>query len=325
MKSFTKILLSAILLLCTIIPAKAVSDAFDFDLRAYANNYLKTHNMTAAQLSKLKAKADAGDYDAQFVYWIIDNYFPQGKKSQESARYLFIPAKQGHAKAQYVAGSLLLTAQRKGRKGTEADAKNYLTASANQNFHHAQYLLGESYALGDWGSKDYNQALSLFRKAAAQGNANAMLKLGAMYKLGMGVDKNLTEAANWYLKAAKLGATNAQNTIAYSYYNGTGIERNYDEAFKWGLKAAQSGNVNSQALIGLMYMMGQGCALDFDESEKWFTKAADKGNETAINGLYLLGDKLYNLNDLAKAKLIMEKAAQKGCAPAKEFLQTQFQ
>lgn len=94
MKSFTKLLLSAILLLCTITQAKAISDALEFDRKAYANNYLKAHNMTAAQLTKLKAKAESGDIDAQFVYWIIDNYFPQGKKSQESARFLFQPAKK---------------------------------------------------------------------------------------------------------------------------------------------------------------------------------------------------------------------------------------
>lgn len=325
MKSLAKLLLSAFLLLSTITQAKAGSDALEFDVKAYANNYLKAHNMTVANLTKLKSKADAGDSDAQFVYWIIDNCFPQGKKSQESTKYIFLAAKQGHAKAQYIAGSTLLDVMRTGKHDHDDFIKSYLTASANQNFHHAQYLLGETYLMGDWGSKDYNQALTLFRKAAAQGNANAMAKLGAMYELGIGVEKNITDAANWNLKAAKLGHVGAQNMIAWAYANGKGIEKNDNEAFKWGLKAAQSGNHRAQSLVGLLYMSGRGVTANFVESEKWLTKAADKGNGTAIDGLYLLALKYYLKDNDAKGKQLMEKAAQKGHAKAKEYLQEHYQ
>jgi TPR repeat protein len=56
---------------------------------------------------------------------------------------------------------------------------------------------------------DAKKALSLYQKAAEQGNDVAMVSLGMMYYRGMGVSQNSEEAIKWWKKARKKGNENA--------------------------------------------------------------------------------------------------------------------
>jgi TPR repeat protein len=58
------------------------------------------------------------------------------------------------------------------------------------------------------------QAMQLFQKAAAQGNAVAESNIGALYKNGMGVTRDYNQAMQWYQKAAAHGFTGAEANIA---------------------------------------------------------------------------------------------------------------
>ena len=61
---------------------------------------------------------------------------------------------------------------------------------------HAQQVLLNS------GPSDAGRAVTLYRRAAARGNALAEYNLGFCYESGMGVTADKTEAAAWYRKAA---------------------------------------------------------------------------------------------------------------------------
>ena len=54
-------------------------------------------------------------------------------------------------------------------------------------------------------AKDYKQALTWYRKAAAAGNADAMYSLGEAYEHGMGVRDDIQQAVNWYDQATLHG------------------------------------------------------------------------------------------------------------------------
>jgi TPR repeat protein len=54
-------------------------------------------------------------------------------------------------------------------------------------------------------SKDYAEAVRLYRLSAAQGHAFAQNNLGVMFETGQGVAKDRAEAIRWYRLAAAQG------------------------------------------------------------------------------------------------------------------------
>ena len=73
----------------------------------------------------------------------------------------------------------------------------------------AQHDLGVLYAAGEGVAQDFGEALSWWRKAAAQGNAAAQYNIGAE---GWGVPPNKREAVSHWWQAAEQGHSGAQYT-----------------------------------------------------------------------------------------------------------------
>lgn len=65
-----------------------------------------------------------------------------------------------------------------------------------------QYEAGEAYFFGTLVRQDYSKAVAWYRKAAAQGYADAMLRLAHMYKYGQGVARDETKALEFTNMAA---------------------------------------------------------------------------------------------------------------------------
>ena len=86
-------------------------------------------------------------------------------------------------------------------------------------------------------TKDYAEAVKLYRKAAEQGHAKAQYNLGWMYRNGYGVPQDYTEALKWYRKAADQGHAGSMNNIGYLFEKGNGVPQNYQTAKEWYLKA----------------------------------------------------------------------------------------
>jgi len=165
------------------------------------------------------------------------------------------------------------------------------------------------------------EAVNLFRKATAQGNADAQNNLGVAYFNGQGVAKDEAKAVKWFRKAADQGDANAQNNLGVAYANGQGVAKDYAEAVKWYRKAADQGDANPQNNLGAAYANGQGVAKDYAEAVKWFRKAADQGDAYAKNNLgaaYANGHGV--AKDEAEAVKWFRKAAAQGNANAKESL-----
>ena len=62
-------------------------------------------------------------------------------------------------------------------------------------------------------AQDYEQAVSWYRKAAAQGLASAQNDLGRMYEYGYGVAQDYVKAIACYRKAAEQEYGNSYNFV----------------------------------------------------------------------------------------------------------------
>ncbi len=166
--------------------------------------------------------------------------------------------------------------------------------------------------------KDYKGGMTLYLKAAEQGNAEAQACIGVLYESGIGgVTKNYQEAMRWFLKAAEKGNAMAQSIIGGNYLEGWGVTKNYQEAMKWYLKAAEQGDAIAQNQIGAMYFSGLGRTIDYQEAVKWFLKGAEQGEGTAqnnIGSMYQYG--LGVARDYQEAMKWYLQAVEHGCPSA---------
>ena len=131
------------------------------------------------------------------------------------------------------------------------------------------YQLGRAYD----SKKDFRSALVQYRKAAAQGYADAQFALGFMYDKGRGVPQNYGEALKWYRKAAEQGDIVAQYFLAEKYFMGEGAPQDYGEASKWCRKLAEQGHAHSQFNLALMYSTGLGVRQDYVQAHMWVNLA----------------------------------------------------
>lgn len=99
------------------------------------------------------------------------------------------------------------------------DAKNYKkavqlwSASAEQGYPEAQFLVGSMYNAGYGVPKDYEKAMYWFRKAAHQGDAQAQFGIGNLYGDGLGVEKNYIIARMWFAISANGGNDRAEYNL----------------------------------------------------------------------------------------------------------------
>jgi len=101
---------------------------------------------------------------------------------------------------------------------------------------------------------DHRAAISLWEKAATQGDSNAQFYLGVAYSER--VERNLPLAAAWYRKAAEQGLSAAQNGLGAMYMTGNGVDRDLVQAHMWFNLAATHGDEkapkNREAVAGQM-------------------------------------------------------------------------
>ena len=93
-----------------------------------------------------------------------------------------------------------------------------------------------------YASKNYTQALKLYKPLALKGEASAQSSLGFMYERGQGVTQDYAEAIKWYKLAAEQGYAYAQNNLGVMYERGQGVIQDYVTAHMWYNLATAQGN-----------------------------------------------------------------------------------
>lgn len=93
------------------------------------------------------------------------------------------------------------------------------------------------------------EAVALFRQAAAQKSAGATASLGVMYATGRGVERDYEAAMRYYQAAARMGSAHGIEGIGVLYANGQGVERNMNEALAHWMVAAAAGDEDAMKLL----------------------------------------------------------------------------
>ncbi len=220
--------------------------------------------VSAAEISDIQKKADAGDSAAQYS---LGRAYESGNG---------IPKRTDQAAIWY-------------RK------------AADQGNEKAQNSLGVLYWLGDGVEKDKAEAVRWYRKAARQGNANAMFNLGAAYYNGegVGVSDNLADA--WFLLSSEAGNTGGQEavkrsqqehsrwtfneafvTIGQMYEKGEDLPKNLQFAARWYRKAAEQGYGEAMISLAALYLN----ASDYGQARPWCEAAV---KQKLPGGYYCLG------------------------------------
>lgn len=276
-------------------------------------------SFTPEAVKEYKAKADAGDAEAQYLY---SSALANGKGVAEDLPQAFIYAKkaadQGYERALrrvglgYERGWGIET---NSAKAAECYSRfvTWATKAAEQGDANAQYNIGQCCFSGDGVAKDMKEAVKWWRKAAEQGLAYAQCNLGFCYDTGHGVEKDAKESVKWYRKAAEQGLADAQGNLGWHYFTGNGVGKDEVEAVKWYRKAAEQGDAFAQCSMGVCYDNGYGVEKDEKESVKWYLKAAEQGLARAQ---WFIGNCYYNGDGVEKnEKEAMEwwrKAAEQG-------------
>jgi TPR repeat protein len=188
-------------------------------------------------------------------------------------------AKQGDPEAQVQLGMIYRDGE--GVTKNYQEAVKWFAKAAEQGHARGQAALGGMYYDGQGVSQDYEQAALWFRKAADQGHPMAQNNLGWMYENGQGVAQKHEEAVKWYLKAVEQDLDLAQANLGALYYSGYGVSQDYKEAFKLFRRAAEQNCGIAQLNLGDMYWWGQGVSQNADEAMKYYRLAADNGVEEA--------------------------------------------
>ena len=105
----------------------------------------------------------------------------------------------------------------------------------------AQYGLGLAYDIGRGVAPDPIAACAWYRRAGEAGHATAAFSAGQMYENGRCGPRDAAQAARWYGRAAAAGMARAQFNLAQLYANGDGVPRNPEQASAWYRLAAANG------------------------------------------------------------------------------------
>lgn len=147
-------------------------------------------------------------------------------------------------------------------------------------------------ALDAYNNKDYETALPIWRKLAAEGDANAQYALGVAYFKGQGISRDLSESMKWFERAANSGNVQAMFNLGAAYWEGNGTRQSYAEAVEWWEKSAAAGQSAAQYNLGLAYYLGKGAEQDLDQALKWIRQAAENGHTGAQEVLRVIEKEL---------------------------------
>jgi uncharacterized protein len=192
-------------------------------------------------------------------------------------------------------------------------------SKAQQENVNDQYKLGLKYYNGQGVSKNNVEAMKYFKKAAAQGHADAQYKLGRMYEYDVEIpgEPEAMKAQEDFAKKADAGTENRFDAKNYLMAMGNlmqNVNQLQAEAVKWYKKAAFQGHAEAQYKLGFNYAIGfGGLQEDHSEALKWWKKAAEQGHASAqyeLGGMYYRGEVVSQ--NYAEAVKLWEKAADQG-------------
>jgi TPR repeat protein len=198
------------------------------------------------------------------------------------------------------------------------EALEVFRRAAAQGHGVAQFHLGMLHMLGDGVPQDTRLGLELLTQAAEQGNGAAQLHLGLFHKAGApGLEVDEVEARDWLARAADSGEARAMRELAWMLTTGQGGEEDLPRAVALLRAAIDAGDAQSALLLGRYLDAGLGVAEDPAEARLMFQLARDYGLPAGAGYLgFMLDMGRGGPQDLQGAVALYLEAIRGGYAPA---------
>jgi TPR repeat protein len=227
----------------------------------------------------LNRAAEQGSAEAQFN---LATLLSEGvhKDEAQALEWATLSAKQNYAKSQWLLASMLLT-----RNAEEEDAKLWAMQAATNGLTQAQVALGLSHENGVMFEKNHKQALYWYELAARQDEPSAQFLLAYLLTTSNEIEKDKVQASKWMLRAGQQGYSKAYHVLGGIYQDGIGVEKDADLSFYWHHLAAQQGDIRSYEPLITFYLGGLGVETNFDKAMKWAIKSAKTGSVATHNML----------------------------------------
>jgi hypothetical protein len=258
-----------------------------------------SNNLTKEELLPLRAKAEAGDAQAQVTLGMAYQQGCPGAAHDptEALKWYRMAADQGNSIAANQIAIFYDPAEHfGGLRGQDLpQAITWYRKAAELGDVVGQYDLAETLHQAGRDS----EAIAAYRKATENGSSLAAVALVELYEQGKVIpDENKHE--NWkagiayFQRLADQGNPGAEFVIAQGYREGwLGFHRDPHRAFDFGMKAAEQGWPRAILFVGDSYFKGIGVKKDKVEAVKWLQRAADQSDpigETYMAWIYENGD-----------------------------------
>lgn len=122
-------------------------------------------------------------------------------------------------------------------------------------------------------SNDFENAMSIAKPLAVEGNADAQYLTGLMYWRGRGINRDDAAAMEWFAKAATQNHSEATNDLGEMYRDGEGVNKDAQRAFELFERAAENGSAAGQFNTGKAYQHGTGTRKDLIRARYWYERA----------------------------------------------------
>ncbi len=224
--------------------------------------------MTRKQWTQLKARAEAGDSEAQWEVgsWLEDGLGdPNGlvlvhPNTRAAARWFLRSANAGNPSGQNHLG-VCLSAGR-GVRRDDAEALRWFKRALLQSYPTAPNNIASVYE--DRGNN--RRAMFWYQRAAASGDGDALVEVGRRYYAGVGVRRDAGQAVRYFRKAitsnniSQTGREDAMFHLGAAFHEGRGVKQSNARAIKW-LSQANKDDDHAQARNLLERIMGRGAEL----------------------------------------------------------------
>lgn len=140
-------------------------------------------------------------------------------------------------------------------------------------------------------------------------------RIGRTFYDGYGTKTDMETALKWLEQAANGSNHNAQYTVGKMYRDGTGTAPNMEKAILYISRAAESGNVYAKGALARLYLRSDEHSRHYqaeivlNQLIKQSTSEQKSYFEIVLGAAYYYSD---TLRDTAKAKELLERAAQNG-------------
>eukprot|EP00727_Mastigamoeba_balamuthi_P009484 m51a1_g5158 hypothetical protein (351) ;mRNA; r:98648-99780 len=159
-----------------------------------------------------------------------------------------------------------------------------------------------------------DDALALYRLAAAQSYPPALNNLGVRYRNGEGVPRDLRRAARLFEEAAARNNLSGMFNLAYSYSTGEGAEKDKAKALALYREAAARGHSSSAYNLALMLAYGDEVHKDCATAWRLMDALAKRGDAeaTAAVGRWLMEGECGRAQDVRAGLELVQTSAHSG-------------